>query len=83
MKGKPTGYSHKWIPYNHEPLVAFLGLLTIIMEVSNMGMPESLLEYQKLVLEAHQLFEPVFTEDRRLMMFHSIPSKKNYMGSIL
>ena len=47
-----------------------------------MSRPESLLEYQKLVLEAHQFFEPVFTEDR-LLMFHSIPYREKYMGSIL
>ena len=82
LKGKLTGYSHKWKPSNHEELVAFLGLLTIIMGVINMSRPESLLEYQRLVLEAHQFFEPVFSEDRRLLMFHSIPYRKNYMGSI-
>ena len=83
MKEKLTGYSHKWKPSKHEELVAFLGLLKIIMGVINMNRPESLLEYQRLVLEAHQFFESVFTEDRRLMMFHSIPYRKNYMGSIL
>ena len=76
MKGKLTGYSHKWKPSNHEELVAFLGLLTIIMGVINMSRPESLLEYQRLVLEARQFFEPVFTEDRRLLTFHSIPYRK-------
>ena len=81
MKGKLTGYSHKWKPSNHEELVAFLGLLTIIMGVINMSRPESLLEYQRLVLEAHQFFESVFSEDR-LLMFHSIPYRKKHMGSI-
>ena len=58
-------------------------LLTFIMGVINMSRPESLLEYQRLVLEeALQFFEPVFTEDKRLLMFHSIPYRKNYMESI-
>ena len=83
LKGKLTGHSHKWKPSNHEELRAFLGLLTIIMGVINMSRPDSMLKYQRLVLEAHQLFEPVFTEDRRLLMFHSITYRKNYMGSIL
>ena len=83
LKGKLTGYSHKWKPSNHEELRAFLGLLTIIMGVINMSRPDSMLKYQRLVLEAHQLFEPVFTEDRRLLMFHAITYRKNYMGSIL
>ena len=83
MKSKLTGYSHKWKHSNHEELVAFLGLLIIIMGVINMSWPESLLEYQRLVLEAHQFFEPVFTEDMRLLMSHSIPYKKNYMRRIL
>ena len=83
MKAKLTGYPHKWKPSDHEELVAFLGLLTITMGVIKMGRSESLLEYQRLVLEAHQFFEPVFTEGRRLMMFHSIPYRKNYMGSKL
>ena len=53
------------------------------MVVISMSMPESLLEYERLVLEAYQFLEPVFTEDRRLLTFHSIPYRKNYMGSIL
>ena len=80
LKGKLTGYSHKWKPSNHEKLVAFLGLLTIIMGITNMSRPESMLEYQSLVLESHQYFEPVFTEDRKLLMFHPILYRKNYMG---
>ena len=64
--------SNKWKPFKHEELVVFLGLLTIIMGVINISRPESLLEYQRLVLEARQFFEPVFTENRRLLMFHSI-----------
>ena len=80
MKEKLTGYSHKWKPSKHEELVAFLGLLKIIMGVINMNRPESLLEYQRLVLEAHQFFESVFTEDRRLLMFHSIPYRKKLYG---
>ena len=83
MKTKLTGYSHKWKPSNHEKLVAFLDLLTIIMRVIIMSRPEGLLEYKRLVLEAHQFFEPIFTEDKRLLMFHPIPYRKNYMGSIL
>ena len=54
LKGKLTGYSHKWKHSNHEELVACKGLLTIIMGVINMSGPESMLEYQRLVLEAHQ-----------------------------
>ena len=83
MKGKLTSYSHKWKPSKNEELLAFVGLLTIIMGEINMSRPESLQEYQRLVLGAHQFFEPVFTEDRRLLMFHSILYRKNYMGSIL
>ena len=83
LKGKLTGYSQKWKPSKHEKLVAFLGLLATIMEVINISRPESLLEYQRLVLEAHHFFEPVFTEDRRLLMFHSSPYRKYYMGSII
>ena len=83
LKGKLTSYPHKWKPFSHEELVAFLGLLTIIMGVINMSRSESLLEYQRLVLEAHQFFEPVFTEDRRLLIFHTLPYTKSYMGSIL
>ena len=82
LKGKLTGYSHKWKPSNHEELVAFLVLLTIIMGVINMSRSESMLEYQRLVLEADQFFESVSTEDRRSLMFHSIPYRKNYMGII-
>ena len=82
MKGKLSSYSRKWRPSNHEELVSFLGLLTIMMKVINMSRPESLLEYQKFVPEAHYFFEPVFTEDK-LLIFHSIPYRKNYMGGIL
>ena len=46
-----------------------------------MSRPEGLLEYQRLLLEAHQFFESVVSEDRRLLMFHSIPYRKTYMGS--
>ena len=56
LKGKLTSYPHKWKPFNHEELVACLGLLTIIMGVIKMSRPESLLEYQRLVPEAHQFF---------------------------
>ena len=56
LKGKLTSYPHKWKPFSHEELVAFLGLLTIIMGVIKMSRPESLLEYQRLVPEAHQFF---------------------------
>ena len=80
MKGKLTSYSHKWKTSNHVEVVAFLGLLKIIMGVIHMNRSESLLEYQRLVPEAHHFFEPVFTEERRLMMLHSIPYRKNYMG---
>ena len=83
LKGKLTSYSHKWKPSNHEELVVFLGLLTIIMRVINMSRPESMLEYQRLVVKAHQFFEAIFTGDRRLLMFHSIPYRKNYMGNVL
>ena len=80
MKGKLTSYFHKWKPSNHVEVVAFLGLLKIIMGVIHMNRSESLLEYQRLVPEAHHFFEPVFTEERRLLMLHSIPYRKNYMG---
>ena len=80
MKGKLTSYFHKWKPSNHVEVVAFLGLLKIIMGVIHMNRSESLLEYQRLVPEAHHFFEPVFTEETRLLMLHSIPYRKNYMG---
>ena len=80
MKGKVTGYSHKWKPSNHGKLVAFLDLPTIIMGVINLSRSESLLEYKRLVLEAHLFFEPIFTEDRRLLMFHSISYRKKLYG---
>ena len=83
LKGKLTGYFHKWKASKHEELVASLGSLTVIMGVINKSRPETFLEYQRLVLEAHQSFELVFTEDRRLLMFHAIPYRSNYMGSIL
>ena len=83
LKDKLTGYSHKWKPSNHEELVAFLGLLTVTIGLINVSRPESMLEYQELVLEAHQFFETAFTEDLSLLMFHSISYRKNYMGSIL
>ena len=82
MKGKLSSYSNKWRLSNHEELVSFLGLRAVIMEVINMSRPESMLEYQRLVPEAHYFLEPVFTEDK-LLMFHSIPYRKNYMGGIL
>ena len=60
-----TKNSQQKNPPNHEELVAFLGLLKIFTGVINISRPDSLLEYQRLVLEAHQFFELVFTDDRR------------------
>ena len=42
---------------NNEELLAFLGLLTISMGLIKMSRHRSLLEYQRLVPEAHQFFD--------------------------
>lgn len=74
LKGKLESYSrfHKQKPSNHDELLAFLGLLTISMGFKNKSRHESLLEYQTSVQEAHQFFGTIFTEDRRLLLLHSM-----------
>ena len=65
LKGKLASYSN-------EELLAFLGLLAISIGTNKYEhRHEGLLEYQRLVPEAHQFYVPVFTKDR-LLMLHSM-----------
>ena len=64
---------HKWNLSNQEELLALLGLLTISIDtyIYKQAWNESLLEYERPVLEAHQFFGPAFTKNR-LLMLHSL-----------
>ena len=43
----------------------------------NMSRNESMLEYQRVVPEAHQFFGPVFTKDKLLMLHFMLHFWKN------
>ena len=64
--GKKIPPSKISLPRPPPPLTAILKTLLI-----NMNRHESLLEYQRLVPEAHQLFGPVFTKNR-LVLLHAM-----------